>query len=169
MRSGERIAADGEITQGSGWTDESALTGESVPQDKTAGAKVAAGTLLTNGYLQVRVLRTGKDTTLSQIISLVEAASGSKAPIARLADRVSAVFVPAVLGIALLTVVVWLFAGQDFSFALSAAISVLVISCPCALGLATPTAIMVGTGTAARNGILVKVRPYWNGPIGLLR
>lgn len=156
VRSGERIAADGEIAQGSGWTDESALTGESVPQDKTAGAKVAAGTLLTNGYLQVRVLRTGKDTTLSQIISLVEAASGSKAPIARLADRVSAVFVPAVLGIALLTVVVWLFAGQDFSFALSAAISVLVISCPCALGLATPTAIMVGTGTAARNGILVK-------------
>ena len=156
VRTGERIGADGEITQGGGAVDESALTGESVPQDKTLGQIVSAGTLLTSGYLQVRVLRTGKDTTLSQIITLVEAASGSKAPISRLADRVSAVFVPAVLGIALLTFGVWLFTGAGVSFALSAAISVLVISCPCALGLATPTAIMVGTGTAARNGILVK-------------
>ena len=156
VRAGERIGADGEITQGGGAVDESALTGESVPQDKTTGQIVSAGTLLTSGYLQVRVLRTGKDTTLSQIITLVEAASGSKAPISRLADRVSAVFVPAVLGIALLTFGVWLFTGAGVSFALSAAISVLVISCPCALGLATPTAIMVGTGTAARNGILVK-------------
>lgn len=156
VRTGERIGADGEITQGGGAVDESALTGESVPQDKTLGQTVSAGTLLTSGYLQVRVLRTGKDTTLSQIITLVEAASGSKAPISRLADRVSAVFVPAVLGIALLTFGVWLFTGAGVSFALSAAISVLVISCPCALGLATPTAIMVGTGTAARNGILVK-------------
>ena len=156
VRTGERIGADGEITQGGGAVDESALTGESVPQDKTTGQTVSAGTLLTSGYLQARVLRTGKDTTLSQIITLVEAASGSKAPISRLADRVSAVFVPAVLGIALLTFGVWLFTGAGVSFALSAAISVLVISCPCALGLATPTAIMVGTGTAARNGILVK-------------
>lgn len=156
VRTGERIGADGEITQGGGAVDESALTGESVPQDKTTGQTVSAGTLLTSGYLQARVLRTGKDTTLSQIITLVEAASGSKAPISRLADRVSAVFVPAVLGIALLTFGVWLFSGAGVSFALSAAISVLVISCPCALGLATPTAIMVGTGTAARNGILVK-------------
>lgn len=156
VRTGERIGADGEITQGGGAVDESALTGESVPQDKTTGQTVSAGTLLTSGYLQARVLRTGKDTTLSQIITLVEAASGSKAPISRLADRVSAVFVPAVLGIALLTFGVWLFSGAGVSFALSVAISVLVISCPCALGLATPTAIMAGTGTAARNGILVK-------------
>lgn len=156
VRAGERIGADSKITQGGGSVDESALTGESVPQDKTAGATVSAGTLLTSGYLQARVLRTGKDTTLSQIITLVENAAGSKAPISRLADRVSAVFVPVVLGIALLTFGAWLFAGEGFSFALSAAISVLVISCPCALGLATPTAIMVGTGTAARHGILVK-------------
>ena len=156
VRAGERIAADGVIVEGGGAADESALTGERVPQDKPIGAELAAGTLLASGYVELRVERTGKDTVLAQIITLVEEAAGSKAPIARLADRVSAVFVPAVMAIALLTLVVWLAQGTSFSFALSSAISVLVISCPCALGLATPTAIMVGTGSAARLGILVK-------------
>ena len=156
VRAGERIAADGVVMEGGGAADESALTGESVPQDKPIGAELAAGTLLASGYVELRVERTGKDTVLAQIITLVEEAAGSKAPIARLADRVSAVFVPAVIAVALLTLVVWLSQGTSFSFALSSAISVLVISCPCALGLATPTAIMVGTGSAARQGILVK-------------
>lgn len=156
VRAGERIAADGVVIEGGGAADESALTGESVPQDKPIGAEVAAGTLLASGYIELRVERTGRDTVLAQIVTLVEEAAGSKAPIARLADRVSAVFVPAVIAIALLTLIVWLAQGTSFSFALSAAVSVLVISCPCALGLATPTAIMVGTGSAARNGILVK-------------
>ncbi len=156
VRAGERIAADGLVIEGGGAADESALTGESVPQDKPIGAELAAGTLLASGYVELRVERTGKDTVLAQIITLVEEAAGSKAPIAQLADRVSAVFVPAVLAAALLTLVVWLWQGTSFSFALSSAISVLVISCPCALGLATPTAIMVGTGSAAKQGILVK-------------
>lgn len=156
VRAGERIAADGVVAEGGGAADESALTGESVPQDKPIGAELAAGTLLVSGYVELSVERTGKDTVLAQIITLVEEAAGSKAPIARLADRVSAVFVPAVIAVALLTFVVWLSQGTSFSFALSSAISVLVISCPCALGLATPTAIMVGTGSAARQGILVK-------------
>ena len=156
VRAGERIAADGVVVDGGGAADESALTGESVPQDKPIGAELAAGTLLASGYVELKVARTGKDTVLAQIITLVEEAAGSKAPIARLADRVSAVFVPTVIAIALLTLVVWLAQGTSFSFALSSAIAVLVISCPCALGLATPTAIMVGTGSAARQGILVK-------------
>lgn len=156
VRAGERIPADGTVTDGGGAADESALTGESVPQDKVIGAEVAAGTLLASGYVEFRVDRLGKDTVLAQIISLVEEASGSKAPIARLADRVSAVFVPAVIAISLLTCVAWAAQGADWSFALSCAIAVLVISCPCALGLATPTAIMVGTGQAAKNGILIK-------------
>ena len=156
VRAGERIAADGVVVEGGGAADESALTGESLPQDKPIGAELAAGTLLASGYVELRVERTGKDTVLAQIITLVEEAAGSKAPIARLADRVSAVFVPAVIAVALLTLIVWLSQGTSFGFALSSAISVLVISCPCALGLATPTAIMVGTGSAARQGILVK-------------
>ena len=156
IRAGDRIAADGVVVEGGGAADESALTGESVPQDKPIGAELAAGTLLASGYVELQVERTGKDTVLAQIILLVEEAAGSKAPIAQLADRVSAVFVPTVMAIALLTLVVWLAQGTSFVFALSSAISVLVISCPCALGLATPTAIMVGTGSAARHGILVK-------------
>ena len=156
VRAGERIAADGVIVEGGGAADESALTGESVPQEKPIGAELAAGTLLASGYVEMRVEHTGKDTVLAQIVTLVEEAASSKAPIARLADRVSAVFVPAVMAVALLTLVLWLAYGESVGFALSAAIAVLVISCPCALGLATPTAIMVGTGSAARQGILVK-------------
>lgn len=156
VRAGERIAADGVITDGGGVADESALTGESMPQDKQIGMELAAGTVLASGYVEFRVERTGKDTVLAQIITLVEEAAGSKAPIAKLADRVSAVFVPAVIAVALLTLVVWLAQGMSVGFSISAAISVLVISCPCALGLATPTAVMVGTGAAARHGILVK-------------
>ncbi len=156
VRAGERVAADGTVTDGGGAADESALTGESVPQDKIIGSEVAAGTVLASGYLEFRVERLGKDTVLAQIIMLVEEAAGSKAPIAQLADRVSAVFVPAVIAVSLLTCVAWAAQGAGWAFALSCAISVLVISCPCALGLATPTAIMVGTGQAAKNGILVK-------------
>lgn len=156
VRAGERIAADGVITDGGGAADESALTGESMPQDKQIGGELAAGTVLASGYVEFRVERTGKDTVLAQIITLVEEASGSKAPIAKLADRVSAVFVPAVIAVALLALVLWLAQGMGLAFSISAAISVLVISCPCALGLATPTAVMVGTGAAARHGILVK-------------
>nr|QGT50825.1 heavy metal translocating P-type ATPase [uncultured Elusimicrobia bacterium] len=156
VRAGERVPADGTVTDGGGAADESALTGESVPQDKIIGSEVAAGTMLAGGYVEFRVDRLGKDTVLSQIITLVEEASGSKAPIARLADKVSAVFVPAVIAVSLLTCVAWAAQGAGWAFALSCAIAVLVISCPCALGLATPTAIMVGTGQAAKNGILVK-------------
>lgn len=156
VRAGERMPADGVVTDGGGAADESALTGESVPQDKMIGSEVAAGTLLAGGYIEFRVERLGKETVLAQIITLVEEAAGSKAPIARLADRVSAVFVPAVIAVSLLTWVAWTAQGAGWSFALSCAIAVLVISCPCALGLATPTAIMVGTGQAAKNGILVK-------------
>jgi len=155
-RAGERIAADGVVVDGGGAADEAALTGESVPQDKIIGSAVAAGTVLASGYVEFRVERMGKDTLLAQIITLVEEASGSKAPIARLADRVSAVFVPAVMAVSLLTLAAWTFQGVGWAFALSCAIAVLVISCPCALGLATPTAIMVGTGQAAKNGVLVK-------------
>lgn len=156
VRAGERIPADGTVTAGGGAADESALTGESVPQDKMIGSEVAAGTLLAGGYIEFRVNRLGKETVLAQIITLVEEAAGSKAPIARLADRVSAVFVPAVMAVSLLTCVAWAAQGAGWSFAVSCAIAVLVISCPCALGLATPTAIMVGAGQAAKNGILVK-------------
>ena len=155
-RAGERAAADGRVIQGAGAADVSALTGESVPQELAVGCLISAGTLLLSGYLEVRVERTGAETTLSKMITLVEQAASAKAPIARLADRVSAIFVPVVLGIALITFVGWLMAGQTLSFALTSAIAVLVISCPCALGLATPTAIMVGTGQAARFGILIK-------------
>lgn len=156
VRMGERLAADAQVIQGSGAADESALTGESLPQEKLTGSHLSAGTLWVSGYVQARVTRAGSETTLARLIALVEEASASKAPVAQLADRVSAVFVPTVLGIAVVTFGVWLAVGASLAFALSCAVAVLVISCPCALGLATPTAIMVGMGQAAKHGILIK-------------
>lgn len=156
VKAGMSVPADGVITQGHGALDESALTGESLPVDKQLGQTVSAGTVNTAGYFHFSVTRAGGQTLLSQIIALVEEASASKAPIGRLADKVSGVFVPVVMGVALLTAAVWLALGYGIAFALSAAVAVLVISCPCALGLATPTAIMVGTGAGARRGILFK-------------
>lgn len=156
VRPGGRVPVDGIITEGNAVLDESALTGESIPVEKAAGDRVIGASVNKSGYFQLRAERVGDDTTLSQIIRLVEEAAGSKAPIAKLADRVSGVFVPVVIGIALLAAVVWLLTGASFSFALSIGIAVLVVSCPCALGLATPTAIMVGTGKGAENGILIK-------------
>lgn len=156
IRSGSRIPVDGVVTEGHGSVDQSALTGESVPVDVQNGSLVSAGTVNTEGYFEFRAERVGEDTTLAQVIRLVEEAGGSKAPIARLADKVAGVFVPIVMGIAVITFAVWLIAGQGVSFALNTAISVLVISCPCALGLATPVAIMVGTGRGASMGILFK-------------
>ncbi len=156
IKAGERIAADGVIVQGTGTADEAILTGESLPQDKQPGNQVTAGTLLVSGFLEVTVQKTGADTALAQMISLVEEAANSKAPVARLADKVSQVFVPVVLGIALLTFGAWYISGAGIMFALSCAVCVLVISCPCALGLATPTAIMVGMGVGAKRGILIK-------------
>lgn len=154
VRPGQSIPVDGVIETGQAAIDESALTGESIPVEKREGDTVIAATINKTGFFKFRASRVGDDTTLSQIIRLVEEASASKAPIAKLADRVAGVFVPVVLGIALLTAVVWLALGQTFTFALSSAITVLVISCPCALGLATPVAIMVGTGVGAENGVL---------------
>lgn len=156
VRSGGRIGVDGRIVEGQGVLDTSALTGESIPVDKVVGDEVMSATMLVNGHIVYEATHVGNDTTLSKIIDLVSEASASKAPISRLADKVSAIFVPTVMLIALVTLVVWLILGYDFNFALSMAISVLVISCPCALGLATPTAIMVGTGKGAENGILIK-------------
>lgn len=156
IRSGDRIPADGEIIEGHITVDESALTGESLPADKEAHSKLAAGTVCLTGYARCRALRVGEDTTLSEIIRTVRDASASKAPIAKTADRVAGVFVPVVLGIASVTLLGWLIAGQTFGFALTRAVAVLVISCPCALGLATPVAIMVGNGVAAKQGILFK-------------
>ena len=155
VRPGEHVPVDGVILEGSSALDESALTGESVPVDKTVGDPVSAATVNTSGYLRCRATRVGEDTTLSQIIQMVSDAAATKAPIAKIADRVSGVFVPVVMAIALVTVV-WLLAGQSFGYALARGISVLVISCPCALGLATPVAIMVGNGLGAKNGILFK-------------
>lgn len=146
MKPGQSVPVDGVITQGEGTLDQAAITGESVPVEKTVGDSVMTATINTNGTFRFRATKVGNDTTLAQIIRLVDEAGSTKAPIARLADKVAGVFVPVVIGIALVTLVVWLVAGKDFAFALSAAISVLVISCPCALGLATPVAIMVGTG-----------------------
>lgn len=156
IRPGERIAVDGVITKGSGSVDQSAVTGESLPVEKGQGDKVISATLNKSGTFYMTASKVGENTTISQIIKLVENASVSKAPIARLADKVSGVFVPVVMGISLLTFLVWLIFGSDFENALSFGITVLVISCPCALGLATPVAIMVGTGKAAENGILIK-------------
>ncbi len=156
VRPGQSIPVDGIIIEGFSAIDESALTGESIPVEKKVGDMVIGATVNKTGYFQFKAEKVGNDTTLSQIIQLVEEASASKAPIAKLADKVSGVFVPVVISIAVVTTAIWLFLGYSFSFALSIGIAVLVISCPCALGLATPTAIMVGTGKGAENGILIK-------------
>lgn len=156
VHSGAAIPVDGVIVAGNGSVDEAAITGESIPVDKKEGDTVVGGTLNKAGFMKFRATRVGDDTTLSQIIHLVEEASASKAPIAKMADKIAGVFVPVVIGIAILAAVIWLLSGAGFEFALSIGISVLVISCPCALGLATPVAIMVGTGKGAELGILVK-------------
>ena len=156
VRPGENIPVDGIVLEGHSAVNESALTGESIPVDKKEGDQVSAATLNQSGFIKCEASRVGEDTTLSQIIQMVSDAAATKAPIAKVADRVSGVFVPAVIGIALVTIAVWLAAGQTLGFALARGISVLVISCPCALGLATPVAIMVGNGVGAKNGIMFK-------------
>ena len=156
VRPGENIPVDGIVVDGSSAVNEAALTGESIPVDKEAGDHVSAATLNQSGFLKCEALRVGEDTTLSQIIQMVSDAAATKAPIAKVADRVSGVFVPIVIGIAAVTIAVWLLAGASVGFALARGISVLVISCPCALGLATPVAIMVGNGMGAKNGIMFK-------------
>ncbi|MGN0458272.1 MAG: heavy metal translocating P-type ATPase [Eubacterium sp.] len=156
VKPGESIAVDGEITQGNSTVDESVLTGESIPVDKEQGDSVSAGTMNLSGYIQFKATRIGENTTLSQIIKMVSDAASTKAPISKIADKVSGIFVPVVILIAIITFTVWLLLGSEFGYALSRAISVLVISCPCALGLATPVAIMVGNGKGAKNGILFK-------------
>lgn len=156
VRPGESIPVDGTVIEGTSAVDESALTGESLPADKQEGSFVSAGTVNRSGFIRCEASRVGEDTTLSQIIKMVADAAATKAPIAKIADKVSAVFVPSVITIAVVTVIGWLIAGRDFGFALARGISVLVISCPCALGLATPVAITVGSGVGARNGILFK-------------
>ena len=157
VRQGGKIPVDGVVTKGSAWVDESALTGESLPMEKTEGCAVSSATVVQSGYMEMEARRVGSDTTLSQIVRLMEEAASSKAPISRLVDRVSAVFVPVVITIALTASLLWYFAGgESVRFCLSVGIAVLVISCPCALGLATPVAIMVGTGKAAQSGILIK-------------
>ena len=156
VKPGENIPVDGVVVEGTSAVNESALTGESIPVDKNAGDAVSAATLNQSGYLRCEASRVGEDTTLSQIIQMVSDAAATKAPIAKIADKVSGIFVPAVIGIAVVTLIVWLLAGEAIGFSLSRAISVLVISCPCALGLATPVAIMVGNGMGAKNGILFK-------------
>ena len=156
IRSGGQIQVDGTVISGFAAVDQSAITGESVPVEKGPSDKVSAGTICTEGYLQLRTERVGENTTLAQVIRMVEEAGGSKAPIARLADKIAGIFVPVVMTLALLVTVIWLIAGEGFEFALTNGISVLVISCPCALGLATPVAIMVGTGKGANIGVLFK-------------
>ena len=156
VRSGGSIPVDGTVLAGRASVDQSALTGESVPAEKSQGDQVAAGTINAEGYLEIRADKIGQDTTLSQVIRLVEQAGGSKAPIARLADKIAGIFVPVVMTIAAAAFIVWMLAGKDLEFSLTTGIAVLVISCPCALGLATPVAIMVGTGRAARMGVLFK-------------
>ena len=156
VRPGENIPVDGVVLDGNSAVDESTLTGESIPVDKAAGSVVSAGTLNQSGYIRCQAIRVAEDTALSQIIQMVSDAAATKAPIAKVADKVSGVFVPAVITISIITAIVWLLIGQTPGFALARAISVLVISCPCALGLATPVAIMVGNGMGAKNGILFK-------------
>ena len=156
VRPGENIPVDGIVIEGSSAVNESALTGESIPVDKAEGDNVSAATINQSGFIRCRATRVGEDTTLSQIIQMVSDAAATKAPIAKVADKVSGVFVPAVITIAMITIIAWIIAGQSFGFALARGISVLVISCPCALGLATPVAIMVGNGMGAKNGILFK-------------
>ncbi len=156
VRPGENVPVDGIVTEGNSAINESALTGESIPVNKGLGDSVFAATINTSGFIRCRATKVGRDTTLSQIIKMVSDASASKAPIAKIADKVSGIFVPAVIGIALLTFIIWIFVTKDVGFSLSRAIAVLVISCPCALGLATPVAIMVGNGVGAKNGIMFK-------------
>ena len=156
VRPGENIPVDGQVIEGNSAVNEAAITGESIPVDKAEGDMVRSATINQSGFLRCKATRVGEDTTLSQIIKLVEDASATKAPIAKVADKVSGVFVPVVITIAVITTLVWLLAGQNFAYALAKGISVLVISCPCALGLATPVAIMVGNGMGAKNGILFK-------------
>ena len=156
IKPGQSIPVDGIIVEGRGSVDQSAITGESIPEEKTVGSAVIGATVNKTGYFKFKATKVGEDTTLAQIIKLVEEAGGSKAPIAKLADKVSGVFVPIVITIAVITTAVWMILGYPFNFALTMGISVLVISCPCALGLATPTAIMVGTGKGAESGILIK-------------
>lgn len=156
VRAGDLIPVDGEVVDGNGSVDESSITGESIPVDKEIGQNVTSGTILKSGFLRCVAKKVGEDTTLAQIIKMVDDASSSKAPIAKIADKVSGVFVPAVIGIAIVTFIAWIIFGSTVSHALERAVSVLVISCPCALGLATPVAIMVGNGVSARNGILFK-------------
>ena len=156
VRPGENIPVDGIVIEGSSAVNESALTGESIPVDKEAGDNVSAATVNQSGFITCEATRVGEDTTLSQIIQMVSDAAATKAPIAKIADKVSGIFVPAVISIAVITIIIWLLAGQSVGFALARGISVLVISCPCALGLATPVAIMVGNGIGAKNGIMFK-------------
>ena len=156
VKARESVPVDGVLLEGTGSLDESAITGESIPVDKQAGDKVIGATINQSGYFKMRADKVGDETALSQIIKLVDEATSSKAPIAKLADKVAGIFVPIVIGIALLAMAVWLICGATFEFAMTIAVSVLVVSCPCALGLATPTAIMVGTGRGASNGILIK-------------
>ena len=156
VRPGENIPVDGVVIEGVSAVNESSLTGESIPADKSVGDSVSSGTINQSGFIRCQATHVGEDTTLSRIIKMVSEASATKAPIAKIADKVSGIFVPVVIGIAVLTTVIWLLVGQDLSFALARGISVLVISCPCALGLATPVAIMVGSGIGARSGILFK-------------
>ena len=156
VRPGNNVPVDGIVVEGNAAMDESALTGESLPVEKKEGDKVSAATVSRSGFLKCKAEKVGEDTTISQIVKMVSDASATKAPVARLADKVSGIFVPTVIGIALLTLAVWLIIGRDFGFAVGRAISVLVISCPCALGLATPVAIMVGNGVGAKNGVLFK-------------
>ena len=156
VRPGENIPVDGVIVEGTSAVNESALTGESIPVDKATGDLVSAATVNQSGFIKCEATRVGEDTTLSQIIKMVSDAAATKAPIAKIADRVSGIFVPAVITIAIVTTIIWLLTGHEFGYALARGISVLVISCPCALGLATPVAIMVGNGMGARNGILFK-------------
>ena len=156
VRPGENIPVDGEVIEGNSAVNESALTGESIPVDKTVGDRVSSATINQSGFLKCCALRVGEDTTLSQIISMISDASATKAPVAKIADKISGVFVPAVIGIALLTITIWLLLGAGIGTALARGICVLVVSCPCALGLATPVAIMVGNGVGAKNGILFK-------------
>ena len=156
VRPGESIPVDGVVLEGDTAVNESALTGESIPVDKAVGDTVSAATINTSGFIRCEATHVGEDTTLSKIIKMVSDAAATKAPIAKLADKVSGVFVPTVVSIAAVTLIVWLFIGKPFDFALARAISVLVISCPCALGLATPVAIMVGNGVGAKHGVLFK-------------
>ena len=156
IRPGGSIPVDGIVIEGTSSVDQASITGESIPVEKTEGDSVVSGTINKTGYFKMKAMKVGDNTTLSQIIKLVEEASNSKAPIAKIADKVSSIFVPTVIAIAVLTVIIWLMVGQSFEFALTMGIAVLVISCPCALGLATPVAIMVGTGKGAENGILIK-------------